>query len=63
MFKPKSTLSPLFFTLGQSARQVAVRQKSGLSTEFHAKYGAPLMISGFAFCTAVWAYVSDCKHF
>ncbi|XP_056118195.1 cytochrome c oxidase subunit 7B, mitochondrial [Rhinichthys klamathensis goyatoka] len=42
---------------GQSARQVAVRQKSGLSPEFHAKYGAPLMISGIAFCTAVWAYV------
>ncbi|XP_016123179.1 cytochrome c oxidase subunit 7B, mitochondrial-like [Sinocyclocheilus grahami] len=43
---------------GQSARQVAVRQKSDLSREFHAKYGLPLLIAGVTFCTAVWAYVS-----
>ncbi|XP_048023317.1 cytochrome c oxidase subunit 7B, mitochondrial [Megalobrama amblycephala] len=42
---------------GQSARQVAVRQMSGLSPEFHAKYGAPLLIAGATFCTGVWAYV------
>uniref|UniRef100_A0A8C1SMX7 Cytochrome c oxidase subunit 7B, mitochondrial n=1 Tax=Cyprinus carpio TaxID=7962 RepID=A0A8C1SMX7_CYPCA len=42
---------------GQSARQVAVRQKSDLSREFHAKYGPPLLIAGVTFCTAVWAYV------
>ncbi|NP_001124074.1 cytochrome c oxidase subunit 7B, mitochondrial [Danio rerio] len=42
---------------GQSARQVAVRQKSDLSPEFHNKYGAPLLIAGATFCTAVWAYV------
>ncbi|XP_018956584.1 cytochrome c oxidase subunit 7B, mitochondrial-like [Cyprinus carpio] len=42
---------------GQSARQVAVRQKSDLSSEFHSKYGPPLLIAGVTFCTAVWAYV------
>ncbi|XP_051536329.1 cytochrome c oxidase subunit 7B, mitochondrial-like [Myxocyprinus asiaticus] len=42
---------------GQSARQVAVRNNSTLSQEFHAKYGAPLLIAGATFCTAVWAYV------
>ncbi|XP_016324938.1 cytochrome c oxidase subunit 7B, mitochondrial-like [Sinocyclocheilus anshuiensis] len=42
---------------GQSARQVAVRQNSDLSREFHAKYGPPLLIAGATFCTAVWAYV------
>ncbi|KAI7795858.1 cytochrome c oxidase subunit 7B, mitochondrial [Triplophysa rosa] len=42
---------------GQSARQLAVRQKSDLSSAFHAKYGTPLLIAGVAFCTGVWAYV------
>uniref|UniRef100_A0A671RP78 Cytochrome c oxidase subunit 7B, mitochondrial n=2 Tax=Sinocyclocheilus anshuiensis TaxID=1608454 RepID=A0A671RP78_9TELE len=42
---------------GQNARQVALRQKSDLSAEFHAKYGPPLLIAGVTFCTAVWAYV------
>ncbi len=41
---------------------MAVRQKSDLSREFHAKYGSPLLIAGVTFCTAVWAYVSDCEH-
>ncbi|XP_051956770.1 cytochrome c oxidase subunit 7B, mitochondrial [Xyrauchen texanus] len=42
---------------GQTARQVAVRNHSTLSKEFHGKYGAPLLIAGVTFCTAVWAYV------
>ncbi|XP_051533524.1 cytochrome c oxidase subunit 7B, mitochondrial-like [Myxocyprinus asiaticus] len=46
-----------FSLSGQSARQVAVRHKSDLSQDLHAKYGAPLLISGVTFCTAVWAYV------
>lgn len=50
------------FTIGQSARQVALRQKSDLSPDFHAKYGPPLLIAGATFCTAVWAYVCDCEH-
>lgn len=52
----------LFFVIGQSARQLAVRQKSDLSAAFHAKYGSALMIAGVTFCTGVWAYVSDCKQ-
>lgn len=42
---------------GQASRQVAVRHASGVSREFHAKYGLPLLIAGATFCTAVWSYV------
>ncbi|XP_060791230.1 cytochrome c oxidase subunit 7B, mitochondrial [Neoarius graeffei] len=42
---------------GQASRQVAVRHASGVSREFHAKYGMPLLIAGATFCTAVWSYV------
>ncbi|KAL7853602.1 hypothetical protein AOLI_G00204460 [Acnodon oligacanthus] len=43
---------------GQASRQVAVRHaSSGVSPEFHAKYGTPLLIAGATFCTAVWGYV------
>ncbi|XP_073674524.1 cytochrome c oxidase subunit 7B, mitochondrial [Garra rufa] len=42
---------------GQSARQLAVRQRSDLSRQFHAKFGSPLLIGGITFCATVWAYV------
>ncbi|XP_063059719.1 cytochrome c oxidase subunit 7B, mitochondrial [Engraulis encrasicolus] len=43
---------------GQSARQVARRQThSDVSSEFHNKYGYPLIGAGAVFCVAVWTYV------
>uniref|UniRef100_A0AAY5L9I5 Cytochrome c oxidase subunit 7B, mitochondrial n=1 Tax=Esox lucius TaxID=8010 RepID=A0AAY5L9I5_ESOLU len=40
---------------GQGARQV--RFNSSEAADFHSKYGTGLLVGGFAFCTAVWAFV------
>nr|XP_046265963.1 cytochrome c oxidase subunit 7B, mitochondrial [Scatophagus argus] len=40
---------------GKAARQV--RHGSTAPEDFHAKYGTGVLVSGAAFCTAVWAYV------
>ncbi|KAG9265882.1 cytochrome c oxidase subunit 7B, mitochondrial-like [Astyanax mexicanus] len=45
------------FSLGQGSRQIAVRNSSTLSPDFHSKYGLPLLIGGATFCAAIWGYV------
>ncbi|KAJ8276797.1 hypothetical protein COCON_G00085490 [Conger conger] len=42
---------------GHGARRVGVRHGSQTSADFHNKYGNMLMVSGAAFCVAVWSYV------
>ncbi|KAM4620132.1 cytochrome c oxidase subunit 7B, mitochondrial [Polymixia lowei] len=39
---------------GQAARQV---RHGSTAPDFHAKYGAGLMVGGGLFCMAVWGYV------
>ncbi|KAM9333509.1 cytochrome c oxidase subunit 7B, mitochondrial [Pholidichthys leucotaenia] len=40
---------------GQAVRQV--RHGSTSSPDFHSKYGTVVLLSGAAFCSAVWGYV------
>ncbi|XP_012672009.1 cytochrome c oxidase subunit 7B, mitochondrial [Clupea harengus] len=45
---------------GKSSQQVAVRNASDVSSDFHAKYGTPLIAAGAVFCVSVWTYVVTC---